>query len=86
MTNEELKKKIVEIIQSVDFYDGLLYRYCIDIATADKLADALIAAGIGDVKVLETALQIAECDSPDYTYDDFIEQAEKELVEGKKDD
>ena len=45
MTNEELKKKIVEIIQSVDFYDGLLYRYCIDIATADKLADALIAAG-----------------------------------------
>ena len=49
MTNEELKKKIVEIIQSVDFYDGLLYRYCIDIATADKLADALIAAGIGDV-------------------------------------
>ena len=50
MTNEELKKKIVEIIQSVDFYDGLLYRYCIDIATADKLADALIAAGIGDLK------------------------------------
>lgn len=50
MTNEELKKKIIEIIQGVDFYDGLLYRYCIDIATADKLADALIAAGIGDVK------------------------------------
>lgn len=49
MTNEELKKKIVEIIQSVDFYDGLLYRYCIDIATADKLADALIAARIGDM-------------------------------------
>ena len=53
MTNEELKKKIVEIIQSVDFYDGLLYRYCIDIATADKLADALIAAGIGDVRTAQ---------------------------------
>ena len=50
----------------------------------EKIADALIAAGFGDVKVLKTALQIAECDSLDYTYDDFIEQAEKELAEGKK--
>ena len=47
----------------------------------EAIANALIAAGIGDVKVLKTALQIAACDSLDYTYDDFIELAEKELQE-----
>lgn len=50
MTNDELKKKIVKIMQSVDFVDSLLYRYCINDTNADKLADALIAAGIGDLK------------------------------------
>lgn len=98
MTNEELKKKIVEIIQSVDFYDGLLYRYCIDIATADKLADALIAAGIGDVgewkhkaeiadRALTNTCAILYAQGVEYPYSDEewqLQQAEKELAEGKK--
>ena len=92
MTNEELKKKIVEIIQSVDFYDGLLYRYCIDIATADKLADALIAAGIGDVEEAEHRAEVAEqkatawkdCANKWQKY--YKEQAEREIEEGKKDE
>lgn len=43
------REKIVKIIQSVDLYDSLLYRYCIDMATANKLADALIAARVRDI-------------------------------------
>lgn len=50
MTKEELKKKIVDIIQGVDIFDSLQYRYCIEMSNAEKLADALIDAGIGDVE------------------------------------
>lgn len=47
MTNEELKKKIVEILKAHIYIDnyGLVHR--LDYA---EIADALIAAGIGDVK------------------------------------
>lgn len=68
------REKIIEVIAP----------YVSEWGDDDAIADALIAAGIGDVKVLKTALQIAECDSLDYTYDDFIEQAEKELAEERK--
>lgn len=93
MTNEELKKKICKII--ADNYlpkempdrweDYKLYRFA-------RAADALIAAGIGDVKEAEhraaraeRALRIAndlgELCAP---VEDYIKQAEKELAEEGK--
>ena len=80
MTNEELKKKIIEVI------DCLWIDYPPE---SDEVADALIAAGIGDVKevehraeVAERALKIAEelgelCAPRQY----YIDEAKKELAE-----
>lgn len=46
MTNEELKKKIVEIVNEITIkVEGISF-----IGTAESIADALIAAGIGDVE------------------------------------
>ena len=50
MTNEQLKKKIVGTIQGIIFFDDLIFQHCIDESSADKIADALIAAGVGDVE------------------------------------
>lgn len=65
MTNEELKKKIVEILkegQTPVEYDsgdcGQTY-----FPTNEDVADALIAAGIGDVSELQK-----ECDSKEEAY------------------
>ena len=86
MTNDELKKKIVETI--------LRKVKAIQFARAEQIADALIAAGIGDVKeaehraeVAERALELmarGECTfaSPEY----YKKQAEKELAEEGKDE
>lgn len=50
MTNEELKKKIVEILEETEYeWTEEKNGYILQIFY-DKLADALIAAGIGDVK------------------------------------
>lgn len=52
MTNEELKKKICEIIDSsCSFYCGSNVH--MDDEQENDIADALIAAGIGDVKDVE---------------------------------
>lgn len=49
MTNDELKKKIMSIVRSAILEaDELPF-----IETTDNIADALIAAGIGDVKEAE---------------------------------
>lgn len=118
MTNEELKKKIESIIRNAkrDF------AYCVPEEWAVKvLADALIAAGIGDVKdveaeanryemlyklqnrdmalaerrahdaehraeLAERAGKIAASKVFDYTYEEAVAQAEKELAEEGKDD
>lgn len=65
MNNDELKKKIVDIIQSVKLctnqahcdtceYDKALDNYATDMScTTLRIADALISAGIGDVKEAE---------------------------------
>lgn len=91
MNNEEIKKKICKII--ADNYlpkempdrleDYKLYRF-------KRAADALIAAGIGDVKEAEHRAEVyyeallsaaAYGDTlPDY----YIKQAEKELAEEGK--
>ena len=111
MTNEELKKKIKEILRkrmtellgschtdeiplTEEGAEAILFY-------ADEFADALIAAGIGDVKEAEHRAEVAERAARDliayycnYTMQSDIDsslsvalqQAEKELAEEKKDD
>ena len=53
MTNDELKKKIIEILEETEYeWTEEKNGYILQIFY-DKLADALIAAGIGDVKDVE---------------------------------
>lgn len=93
MNNEELEKKIENLlhkeIEYVVVCGSSVKNVCIE-----HIADALIAAGMGDVKVAEhraaraeRALKIAEdlgelC-AP---VEDYINQAEKELAEERKSD
>lgn len=99
MTNDEVKKKIVEILDSTPCLDCGYCKYSefseLNVSYCRKLllADALIAAGIGDVKVTEHRAEVAEralklaCKTIAPSYVDtaklyfviFIEQAEKEL-------
>ena len=59
MTNEELKNKIMEIIDaSCSFYSGSSVH--MDDEQEKAIADALIAAGIGDVKESENKATAAE--------------------------
>ena len=71
MNNDELKKKIVDIIQSVKLctnqancdickYDKEIESYTDMSCTTLRIADALIAAGIGDVKEAERRAEVAE--------------------------
>lgn len=65
MNNEELKIKIAAILQSRAFDNG--YRILeIGYITALDIADALIAAGIGDVKSLEISDASKEQSSINY--------------------
>lgn len=102
MNNDELKKKIVEVLKPVIRAGNIscneenackkCWFPCEIERTAGRLADALIAAGIGDVKEAEyraekyeRALELmarGECTfaSPEY----YIKQAEKELAEERK--
>ena len=101
MTNDELKKKIVEILVNcksdecaIDLCSECTGNPCISNCREKEQADALIAAGIGDVKetehraeVAERALEILndyECLSNPIRY--YMKQAEKELSEERKDD
>ena len=107
MTNEELKKKIKEILRkrmtellgschtdeiplTEEGAEAILFY-------ADEFADALIAAGIGDVKETKHRAEIMELalDKMDeFVYEtsaeqemwkkEFIKQAEKELAEEGK--
>ena len=101
MTNDELKKKIMEVIDnSVDDWATRDKRGRIRVHI-EKIADALIAAGIGDVKEVERALYIAareiqylsgnfgaigEFLAKEKGVPYFMEQAEKELAEEGKDE
>lgn len=102
MTNDELKKKIIAVlgdsvykwffVQSTTIgnnYGELRpkQKFCINF---DKLADALIAEGIGDVKEAEHRAEVAELvvknlnDIFTFDYQTVFEQAEKELAEERK--
>lgn len=94
MTNDELKKKIVEIIISAIWKDAEADYDSTDETEACSIADVLIAAGIGDVKeaehraeVAERALKIAdELGELCAPVCDYVDKAEKELAEEGKDD
>lgn len=58
MTNEDLKKKIVKIIRNMDSESDTLD--AITVGDIMRIADALIAAGIGDVSCLREHRVIAE--------------------------
>lgn len=60
MNNEELKIKITAILQSRPFENGCCKYVEIGYITALNIADALIAAGIGDVKEAEHRAEVAE--------------------------
>ena len=97
MTNEELKKKIVEVLKPVIRAGNIscneenackkCWFPCEIERTAGRLADALIAAGIGDVKEAEHRAIVAELvvknlnDIFTFDYQTVFEQAEKELAE-----
>ena len=124
MTSDELKKKIVEILEETEHeWTEDKNGYILQIFYS-KLADALIAAGLTfepiiihtferaacscpemvaledmhkedqeyidallhRAKVAERALKIAVNNAYDYTYEEAIAQAKKELEEEKEDD
>lgn len=60
MKNEELKKKIVEIIINAIWKDAEADYDSTDETEAGSIADALIAAGIGDVKDLQVQVDSLE--------------------------
>lgn len=97
MNNDELKKKIVEVLKPVIRAGNIscneenackkCWFPCEIERTAGRLADALIAAGIGDVKEAEHRAEVAELvvknlnDIFTFDYQTVFEQAEKELAE-----
>ena len=126
MANDELKKKIVDIVLNVA-WEGCLgntYHFSGGRSAANAIADALIEAGLTfepivihtferaacscpemvaledmhkedqeyidallhRAKVAERALEIAVNEAYDYTYEEAIAKAKKELEEEKEDD
>ena len=66
MNNEELKKKIVEVLEETEYeWTEEKNGYILQIFY-DRLADALIAAGIGDVKELQLDKKAYEAASNHY--------------------
>ena len=66
MTNEELKKKIVEVLEETEYeWTEEKNGYVLQIFY-DKLAAALIAAGLGDVKELQLDKKAYEAASNHY--------------------
>lgn len=99
MTNEELKKKIVDIALHAEWMDMFGDHNSIGKYAANAIADALIAAGFGDVKETKHRAEIMELaldKMAEFVYEtsaeqemwkkEFIKQAEKELAEERKDD
>ena len=101
MDNEELKKKIIDVLRGNIEYEANAYpddNYTEVVIKYEALADALIAAGIGDVgewkhraeradRALTNTCAILYAQGVEYPYSDEewqLQQAEKELTEGKK--
>ena len=90
MNNDELKKKIVEIVLNSEITGIQIRAITGGVSMANSIADALIAAGIGDVKEAEHRAEVAELvvknlnDIFTFDYQTVFEQAEKELAEERK--
>lgn len=80
MANEELKKKIIEILEEgqtpVEYDDGDWGQTYFP--TNEDVADALIAAGIGDVKETQHRTEVTER-ALDTVYKEACEKYEKEI-------
>ena len=63
MTNDELKKKIVEVVLNSEITGIQIRAITGGYSMANNIADALIAAGIGDMSELQK-----ECDSKEEAY------------------
>lgn len=63
MTNDELKKKIVEVVLNSEITGIQIRAITGGYSMANNIADALIAAGIGDVSELQK-----ECESKEEAY------------------
>lgn len=60
MNNEELKKKIVEVVLNSEITGIQIRAITGGYSMANNIADALIAAGIGDVKETEYHMKVME--------------------------
>ena len=60
MTKQELREKIVEIIKQNGVFNGKSMRRDYYVVNDEELADALIAAGIGDVSSEKAMREFAE--------------------------
>lgn len=92
MDNEELKKKIEDILEEYNFETDDGEGWVLD---TEEIADALITAGVGDVKKAEHRAEVAEKmfdilheESSMYmkvfSKEWYKQQAEKELSEERK--
>lgn len=103
MDNKELKKKIIDVLRDNCRYELRYYpddNYTEVVIDYEGIADALIAAGIGDVgewkhkaeiadRALTNTCAILYAQGVEYPYSDEewqLHQAKKELTEEKKDD
>lgn len=83
MSNDELKKKIAKICaREYDEWVEEDYARRIVKIDFDKLADVLIAAGIGYTKDLELKCNLME--RVIYNFEEKMNELEKELTEEKK--
>ena len=94
MNSDELKKKIEDILEEYNFETDDGEGWVLD---TEEIADALITAGVGDVKKTEHRAEVAEKmfdilheESSMYmkvfSKEWYKQQAEKELSEERKDD
>lgn len=89
MNKEELKKKIIEVLEETEYeWTEQKNGYILQIFY-DKLADALIAAGIGDVKEIkyrvrraEKALYIACRETAEIIFKDDFDRHAQEYMYG----
>ena len=85
MTNDELKKKIVEVVLNSEITGIQIRAITGGYSMANNIADALIAAGIGDVKEAELERKAYEIASNQYRIwfeeqKDRAERAERATV------
>ena len=89
MTEQELRERIVKIALNTSWTDMFGDHYSIGKSAANAIADALIAAGIGDVKEIkyrvrraEKALYIACRETAEIIFKDDFDRHAQEYMYG----